>query len=178
MPAYQGEFDGLCGMYAIANAYEECGYEDGCAELFQVSCNALAHRRWPRVLWEGTTFGGMKKMISACQDEIEIQYHESVIVGYPFWHKPPKSNKDYWKKFDDIFGNENVVCGIVGMTKPQRHWVVISRDTKRRVWFIDSDGDEPVYRKNLASLNAGERRRWESQWLLDRRELIVFATPE
>ncbi len=50
MPYYQGEFDGLCGMYAIANAYEICGYGDICAELFQAACDALAPRRWPSVL--------------------------------------------------------------------------------------------------------------------------------
>ncbi len=34
MPLHQGEYDGLCGMYAIANAYQICGChtDDGEAE--------------------------------------------------------------------------------------------------------------------------------------------------
>ncbi len=161
MPAYQGEFDGLCGMYAIANAYEICGYGD-ISKLFKVACDALAPRRWPAVLWDGTSFGDMKKMISVCQTEIEDQYDEPITVNYPFSRNPPKSN-------------ENAYCAIVSLTKPSPHWIVISRDTRRRVWFTDSGGDDREYRKNLASLHAGERRRWETQWLLDRRELIVFS---
>lgn len=43
MVAYQGKFDGLCGMYAIVNAYEInayeiCDYGGICEELFQVAC--------------------------------------------------------------------------------------------------------------------------------------------
>ena len=67
MPAYQGEFDGLCGMYSIANAYESCGYIDHGNQLFQVACSRLAPKRWPRVLWEGTSFHDMMRMIKACQ---------------------------------------------------------------------------------------------------------------
>lgn len=46
MSAYQGEFDGLCGMCAIANAYDICGYGEICEELFHVACGALAQQRW------------------------------------------------------------------------------------------------------------------------------------
>ena len=123
MPAYQGEFDGLCGMYAIANAYEICGYGD-ISKLFKVACDALAPRRWPAVLWDGTSFGDMKKMISVCQTEIEDQYDEPITVNYPFSRNPPKSNEIYWEKFDDIFQNENAYCAIVSLTKPSPHWIV------------------------------------------------------
>ena len=114
-------------------------------------------------------------MTKACQRYIDGNYGEQdrVSVGYPFWKNTPRSNSIYWEEFMNIFNYHNVHCGIVGLTAPSHHWVVISRDTERRVWFTDSGGGLE-YRKNLASLHAGERRRMETQWKLDRRELIVF----
>ena len=62
MHAYQGEYDGLCGMYAVANAFSICSYdEESCSDLFRVACDSLASERWPTVLWEGTDFDDMKK---------------------------------------------------------------------------------------------------------------------
>ena len=174
MPAYQGEFDGLCGMYAIANAYDICGYGDTCSKLFEIACAALAHRRWPSVLWEGTTLGDMRNMISKCQDEIEEQYDEKVAVKYPFLQRSPGTNEEYWNQFDTIFRNESVYCGIIGLTFPSSHWVVVARDSKRRVWFFDSDANAPEYRKDVATLFAGDRRRSRKQWRICRDELIVF----
>ena len=174
MPAYQGEFDGLCGMYSIANAYESCGYIDHGNQLFQVACSRLAPKRWPRVLWEGTSFHDMMRMIKACQRYICQERLGPVVVRYPFRKADPKSNDSFWEQLE----NESLICGIVGLTKPWRHWVVISPDTKRRIWFTDSSGDQREYRKNLASLHAGERRPYGKPWLINRRELIVFSTPD
>jgi len=175
MPAYQGEFDGLCGMYSIANAYELCGYADHGNQLFQVACSRLAPTRWPKVLWEGTTFHDMMRMIRACQRYISEEGLASVEVRYPFSRAVPKSNDRYWERLDRIFQDESLRCGIVMLKKPWCHWIVISPDTKRRIWFTDSSGDELEYRKNLASLHAGERRRAGRSWLIDRRALIVFS---
>ena len=47
--AYQGHYDGLCGMYAIANAFMECGVKDG-EEVFHTACTMLAQKRWPKTL--------------------------------------------------------------------------------------------------------------------------------
>ena len=83
MPAYQGEFDGLCGMYAIANAYELCGHGDHSDQLFRVACGAVAPTRWPKVLWDGTSFQDMVRMIKACQRDISQERLASVVVRYP-----------------------------------------------------------------------------------------------
>ena len=175
MPAYQGEYDGLCGMYAIANAYAVCDYkEDFCAELFQVACGALPQRRWPSVLWKGTDFADMKKMVRACRRYEKDKSSDSTLVSDAFFNGTPPSNEAYWRRFDEIFRNENVRCGIVGRTEPSPHWIVIDRDTIRRVWFSDSDVNRPEFRKNVASLYAGQRRRSQTQWRLCREELLVF----
>lgn len=174
-PAYQGEYDGLCGMYAIANAFGVCGYgEDACAQLFEVACSALPQRRWPSVLWEGTDFGDMKRMIRACRQFMESNDWDATLVCDAFSYDEPSDNKTYWRRFDEIFRNENVYCGIVGRTEPSPHWIVVTRASDRRVWFLDSDAKRPVFRKNIKSLHAGQRRRSHTQWRLCRDELLVF----
>ena len=174
MSAYQGEFDGLCGMYAIANAYDICGYGETCEELFHVACGALAQQRWPRVLREGTSFGDMRKMLLACQAEVEKQYDELVEVRYPFLRKIPNSNQSYWQQLSSIFAHEKVHCCIVGREKPSPHWIVTYPDTERRFHFVDSTPRRSNFRKNRAQIHAGTRRRHKNQWRFDRQELIIF----
>lgn len=133
VPKYQGELDGLCGPYAIANALGACG----CAEfdtIFRIACNAVAKNRWPKLLWDGTTFGDLERMIRACLDEVG----GGVSVRYPFKKRVPKSNKDYWISFEAIFNPDSqAVCGVIGLTRPSSHWIVVSRDGNRLL-FIDS----------------------------------------
>lgn len=173
MAAAQGELDGLCGMYAIANAYERCGCQD-VDDVFRTACSGLSQRRWPKVLWEGTTFADMQRMIKACKDQCE----PTISVRYPFSGKnEPRSNDSYWKDLKGIFRDREARCAIVNMTKPWLHWVVIFPDTERRIWFTDSGETETDYRKNIASLYAGKRSPRPGQWVFDRRSLIVFSRP-
>jgi hypothetical protein len=171
MPSYQGSLDGLCGPYAVANALEQCGLADDHEALFRLACSAPALTRWPNVLWLGTSFADLQRMIKACLDS------EANTVGlearYPFWRDPPESNAAYWARFDSIFEDEKVVCGIIGITRPMMHWIVVSRDG-RRLLFTDCSPSQPYQRKNRSSLFAGQRARKPNQWLIDRRELVVF----
>ena len=170
LPSYQGELDGLCGPYAIANALKECGSltQEQKANIFKLACETLSKRRWPEVLWEGTTFGDMQRMIRACLGNIN-----HIQVRYPFVRSAPQSNDDYWEKFDSIFNDQSVMCGIIGLTKPSEHWIVVSRNG-HRIDFTDSKAGQPYLRKNRRSLIAGLRRKKSSQWLINRKELIVF----
>lgn len=171
MSFYQGYLDGLCGQYAITNAFMQCGFVD--EDYFQTACRAVAGRRWPEVLWEGTTFGDMTRMISRCL----LVHNElgAVEVSYPFWQAPPESNGAYWTRFDSFFEDSSVRTAVVGLVKPDPHWIVVCRDG-RRLLFVDSSPFRPMVRKNRGSLHAGERRKSQSQWLIDRRELIVFRS--
>lgn len=177
MPAYQGEFDGLCGMYAIANAYEICGFGDSRQNLFMTAYNALGRNRWPGVLEDGTTFRDMQRMISRCQTWLESQYDkdERIRVTYPFSRNTPKSDKEYWDKLREIYSGDQVYCCIVRRTKPSAHWIITYPHITRRVRFVDSDPFDPEFRKNRSSLYAGTRRRRNNQWRFDRRDLIVFS---
>lgn len=174
MPSYQGELDGLCGPYAIANAFELCGCCTGNEKVFKLACQAFAQRRWPEILWEGTSFHDMQRMIKACIDNVKFAQSYELDVSYPFMKIVPNTNSEYWDRFDEIFDDKAVQCGIIGITLPSAHWIVASRDGSR-IEFTDSTAHKSMLRKNRASLYAGERRQKPNQWLIDRKEFIVFS---
>lgn len=172
MPKYQGELDGLCGMYAIINAYEHCGVEQSDA-VFKASCNALAHSRWPGVLWEGTTFGDLQRMIVSCRDTVEGA--SEVKVSYPFSKKTPRTNVEYWKRLDEIYDlNDAWRCMIIGVSRPWNHWIVATRKSKKRFKFLDSDPRAPEKTKNRSMLHAGSKNGNPNKWIIDRDALAIF----
>ena len=172
MPLHQGALDGLCGPYAITNSFELLGYDDVDA-VFRTACRALAQRRWPEAIWEGTTLGDMQRMIKACRTNLPDA--NCISVSYPFMRSTPATHAAYWERFDEIFTDESVVCGIVGISKPSDHWIVVSREGNR-LMFTDTDPHQPSVRKNKKSLYAGKHRQWPTQWQLESNELIVFST--
>lgn len=172
MPRYQGELDGLCGPYAVANAFELCGVEDT-QRAFELACASLPARRWPKTLWEGTTFNDLKRMIRHCRNELEDAAH--IRASYPFEKKVPRTNDEYWKAFDGLFqAKPNICCMIIGLTRPSAHWIVASRDSQKRIVFSDTDPHNPFQRKNRSSLFAGSRNGNPNKWIIDRSELIIL----
>ena len=174
MTFYQGNLDGLCGPYAIANALELCGFSD--EDYFQTACCGLADSRWPATLWKGTTFGDLQRMIAHCRSEHSEL--ERVNVMYPFWRESPPTNRAYWNRFDAFFDSDyyDVKCGIVGMEKPSQHWIVIRREKgMRTLEFVDSHPINTEISKYKRALYAGVRAPAKDHWVFRRRELIIFS---
>ena len=114
-------------------------------------------------------------MIGVRQRYIEKNHGDLTQVCDAFSDDPPANNGVFWKRFDEMFRDMNVHCGFIGLTVPTSHWVVVSRDTRRRVWFLDSNANAPECRKNVATLFARDRRRSRNQWRISRGELLVFS---
>lgn len=171
MPSYQGALDGLCGPYAIVNALELCGLGKDRDALFQTACSISPSLAWPTPVWLGTGYGDLKRMVRACLSSPANRH--GISARYPLARQAPASNHRYWERFDEAFSDPRAICGIIGLKKPTAHWVVAIPDGGRIV-FVDSCVDQPFYRKNRSTLHAGLRRRKPTQWLVDRRELIVF----
>lgn len=177
MPNYQGQLDGLCGPYAIVNAFEHCGYEES-ETIFKAACEASATRRWPALLWEGTTFGDLKKMVSNCRKAIGGA--PELKVSYPFVSKIPPSPAEYWKRFDALFAERpNACCMIVGLTRPSSHWIVAYREGRgTRITFVDTDPHKPYQRKNRSMLHPGVRNGHPKKWIIEKSELILFEVEQ
>lgn len=170
---YQGELDGLCGPYAIVNALEHCGLANKGEKIFRTACNSIANRRWPAVLWEGTTYADLKRMIAAC---LRSDFnHLKIKASYPFDRNPPLTNKDFWIRFDNVFDDELARCAIMVRWKPDAHWIVALREgTGSKVTFVDAHPNFPKFRKRRSSIFAGSRRLNNRQWLIDRAQFVVF----
>jgi hypothetical protein len=173
MAQYQSSLDGLCGPYAIVNAFEECGFDD--AELiFQAACSAPAARRWPSLLWDGTTFGDLQRMIKNCRESLGGV--PELKVSYPFSKNVPATPVEYWGRFDALFEDRpNLKCMILGLTRPSMHWIVAVREGPgKRVSFIDTDPKKPYQTKNRSMLHPGSKNGHPNKWIIEKSELILF----
>ncbi|WP_406720773.1 hypothetical protein RPE78_12835 [Thioclava litoralis] len=166
----QGELDGLCGIYAIVNALSKTAQFD--EELvFRTCCNSLTAQRWPSTLWEGTTLRDLETMIKECRHRLKGL--DRITVTYPFRSTEPKSNDEFWNKFDGLFAeNGTGKCAIIGLTEPSLHWLVCYPN-KGGLTFIDSGA-----RKNQtvprAEIYAGVRRTGQQTYRIVRKEVILF----
>ncbi len=138
--AWQGSLDGLCGPYAIVNAYHQCDIEEDWLgqDIFEIACSAIGD--WPDELWEGTTFRQMRTMLKACQEALRNAYEEAdceypIEIEYPFRRKAPRSRKKFRKRLHRIFSRDEVICGIVGMENPAAHWFCFVKLKKALIVF-------------------------------------------
>ena len=176
---YQGSLDGLCGPYAIVNAYHQCDIEEDWLgeDIFAIACMAI--RGWPQVLWEGTSFEQMIKMLKACQNSLKSAYEEAgckypIEVKYPFRNNEPGSNKEYWKRFDEEFFRDSAICGIIGMEVPSEHWFAFDISVKTLSVFDSTHpSDRRMRRVRIKEIHAGVYQM--KSFVINRRELIMFC---
>lgn len=166
---FQGSLDGLCGLYAIANAFSKVGKD--LEDVFETAARALKKSRWPDVMFKGTTIRDMQVMLKQCSVR-----HGGLKASYPFLRadSTPQTNKDYWERFFELTSSEQVVCCIAGRLEPSLHWIVIQPD-QNRVSFTDSDPNDSFFRKNVTTIHAGYRKKSDSHWKFYRTELIVLS---
>ena len=176
--AWQGSLDGLCGPYAIVNAYHLCGIDEDWLgkNIFKITCSAIDD--WPKALWKGTTFGQMRTMLKTSQNMLKKAYREAdcaypIEIDFPFRSNPPGSTKKYWKRFDEIFSRDDVICGIVGMEEPDAHWFSFMK-RKRTLSVSDSvpPGLGGMRRIRLKDVHAGTYRK--KKLVVNPKQLIVF----
>ena len=177
--AWQGSLDGLCGPYAIVNAYTLCDIEEGWLgrRIFKIACSEIGD--WPDVLWKGTTFKQMRKMLKVCQTLLKAAYRKAdcaypIEIEYPFRANPPRSAKKFRKRLCKIFSRDDVICGIVGMEKPDDHWFAF---VKLKTALIVFDSAPPgcggMRRIRLEDIHV--RGRGKKKLILNPGELIVFC---
>ena len=117
-------------------------------------------------------------MLKACQKTLRNSRAEAdcdypISIEYPFHNKTPRSNREYWKRFDEIFARDDVLCGILGMEDPGEHWITFENKRKTLVQF-DSDARDRKWRVKKKDIRAGRYRR--KKYIVNPRELVVFRT--
>jgi hypothetical protein len=170
MPRYQGELDGLCGMYAIANAFE-FAFEKDAQKSFQICCETIPKHRWPTVLWDGTTYRELILMIAACARQHKLR--DKLTIKRPLASRKHVTNNDYWKIFDEALDRPKAQCAIIGVEEPSYHWIIATKH-KSGILFLDSDANEKLSLMKRDNLYAGKRRPNKNLWRLNPRELVIF----
>ncbi len=95
------------------------------------------------------------------------------IDDHPFRRNLPRPGKKFRKQLHKVFSRDKVICGIVGMEKPDAHWLCFVKRKKRLIVF---DSAPPGYggmrRIRLEDLHVSANGK--SKLVLNPRELIVF----
>jgi hypothetical protein len=169
-PKQQGQLDWLCGVYAVVNAFIKCGISNKKSKkLFKEAILALPCEGWPEVLWKGTSFKELRKMIRGCHEEVART--SGILVEYPFLDGPkPKTDQEYHAKCLELVAEDDVKCLILGLKK-KNHWVVATSDSDgKRLLHLDSEQSEPVLRNKPKGEATKE--------IYCRKQLVVFRKAE
>lgn len=162
----QGDLDGLCGMYALVNGVHSLmqspsDMRDGEDELFQVVAKALKPSDYPKVLWDGTNFGQLKKMSKSLASHLEYVFEgkakfevRQVFKGESF-KKISEFISIAQKRFDRQF--DIMILGI-NYYPEGGHWTSIRGFDDDGIRIVDSSPQRKLRRAEL-TLSTPTRRR-------------------
>jgi hypothetical protein len=160
----QGEFDGLCGQYAIINALTECGTLKSWEKQEEVFKISLKCAKSKMAIYCGAYLSDVKKLLKALPAEML----DGLSVEYPFSTKgadriPMKRKSDqYVEQLANMLNERTVACAMIGIKRKSddwsEHWIVV-KGKGRYFEFIDSinrSGRNPI-KKRRASLGIAHR---------------------
>ena len=100
-PYLQGQIDGLCGLYAIINAFQylfpATFTDDDAWELMTVLCGAIAHK-FPAVIWKGAGVEDTVALFKAAENYAAATRHLKgrIVVTRPFARRKIDRVQDFW----------------------------------------------------------------------------------
>lgn len=152
-PLYQGDQDGLCGLYAVVNSlrllWPREMTDKNTAVIFQEVAHALG--AWPRVLWAGTYPTDIVTMLKAAR---RVFTEKGMCLT---WTKPFKTGSiNHIEVFETNLRHELDCPGttaIVGMNRPRQHWSVLDRFTPHTMVMADSGPTGPIRLTDCALFN-------------------------
>lgn len=138
-PFVQGELDGLCGIYAVINAYrllfgDQFGPERA-AKLFKKMAKSV-----PVAVFEGTSYQEQLDLIALANRAVPAKLRLEVRTH--IFKKP--ANGPAWRintflnRLRDEVNEQNQVA-ILGLEKAHEHWTLVHRLTPATLKLTDSD---------------------------------------
>jgi hypothetical protein len=146
-PYLQGQIDGLCGLYAIINAFQ-CLFpgsftDDDAWELMTILCASIS-RKFPAVIWKGAGVEDTIAMFKAAEKYAAATRHlrGRITVTRPFANRKIDRAQDFWTEIgawlDAGAKEETKRVALIGIGYPDNHWTVVTRKSERSVAFFDS----------------------------------------
>jgi len=146
-PYLQGQVDGLCGFYAIINAFQ-CLFpssftDDDAWELMTILCGAISHK-FPAVIWKGAGVEDTVALFRAAERYAAKTRHLKgrIVVTRPFARRKIERVQDFWSEIGawlEAGGPpkaNRLAC--IGIGYPDNHWTLVTRKSAKSVTFFDS----------------------------------------
>jgi hypothetical protein len=159
-PSYQGDLDGLCGIYAVVNSFRVLRLPD----FDEEACFLRAVKHFPEALWKGTSLGELKKIAKNVATWATKQYRVPLKVVAPFKTTQFRTAQQWQAALDEYLVNGNRApraVAIVGILDDDfSHWTVVNRSTERSVTFFDSNEGIVIVRKSKFKIGAVAKKKW------------------
>jgi hypothetical protein len=146
-PYLQGQIDGLCGLYAIVNAFQllfpGTFTDDDAWELMVDLCEAI-HHKFPAVIWKGAGVADVVSLFAkARQYALEAKHLKGGIeITRPFARRRVDRVEDFWAEVGDWLEDgaklKEKRVALIGIGYPDNHWTIVTRLSGRSVTFFDS----------------------------------------
>ncbi|MBD2747776.1 hypothetical protein IC232_13815 [Microvirga sp. BT688] len=166
----QGDFDGLCGVYAIVNALRCVLHlqDEQCQRLFAKLIKALEkdcdHLYQP--VLHGMYFGQLKRLVGAAgRGHIQgrnLTFHVQSLR----LKRNQRSLSCLWDALNRRVGHTCVA--IIGVNGATDHWCVVYRVTPRTLWLLDSSGQSRIHRSRCTV------RLTTTRYCLDSNEILLI----
>jgi hypothetical protein len=178
----QGTLDGMCGQYALINAFTACGaFKTYIAQqaMLKALNAALPKNTWPAAVLAGTSFDDLRVMIRRAQRARRVYGFK---IAYPFdaEYRPKRLESEYLAQLLSLLPTAEDGCAIIAVQRPDDgwidHWIVVRR-RGHAFQFIDSvkqHGRTTIIKKQ-SGLRVGRHSGNDTRWhILARRQVIVF----
>ncbi|MFK8034436.1 MAG: hypothetical protein AB8B94_09865 [Hyphomicrobiales bacterium] len=145
-PVFQGEFDGLCGVYAIINAIRKLypkRFSPSCqSAMFELLTDyAIKEQGNLSILTSGIGLRELKQLIKVAVEDLKEEKGFRIRVDQP-WRL--KSNKAlYVEEIKHLLDQPNVSI-LIGIDNPYKHWTVMNCYNDDDLELLDSTGHEDI----------------------------------
>jgi hypothetical protein len=140
----QGELDGLCGMYAVVNAFARIGGRRlsvaNHRDIFHLMAKRLAKEgNFADMLVEGMRFRSLGKIIDVASEYVEnacgVKVHRRISCK-----TNPSTLDEFWQMLSDHISAQDGRSVILGLSGVRAHWTCVGSMTHNQMRLIDSVG--------------------------------------
>lgn len=160
-PYIQGALDGLCGIYAVVNAFKRLAWlsEEQCEMLFKELVIEISHK-FPKAIWFGTTRLDVEKMIASAILWCEKNTSAEIECLIPFARNELKSIR-VWKRELSEYLEMPGTTAIVGFEHPCYHWSVVDMTARNSLRFFDSQNLKRLNKSKLTLQAIPQNNMWQ-----------------
>ena len=153
----QGDLNGLCGLYAVVNAFQQClddcPSEQNGLDFFKEAARSIPSGEFPDILWGGCGVQTLLKMARAVAEDIERECDFKFKIWRPFRTAKQHTSKDLLNGINDIWSKKSTTFIISVQWAGEEaggHWSVLETLEDDVLKLRDSNGCKAIDRRSIA----------------------------